>query len=230
MKRFIGHLFVLLFVIYNVNCYLFDKAIECEKHGVYSADPTNCADYYLCFQGRMLRFRCQWGLHWNEKLSKCDTPGNAKCAGSADTPPPLPDTPPPLPDTPPPTSQLKAGNKCPQDGEYFPEPTDCSSYYLCYDGVLRKHRCLWGLNWNQRAKKCDPTEECDETNQTPRPPIVDPVVEPKPTPAPTPKPTAKPTAKPTLKPTPKPTPPPTQTTDAPVDAKKEKLKVICYCE
>lgn len=85
MKTIVVFLLILSFVICNVNCFNFDKAPECAKHGVYSACPENCEKYYMCFQGRLLKFRCQWGLHWNNKLRLCDMPAEANCNENSDS-------------------------------------------------------------------------------------------------------------------------------------------------
>lgn len=99
MKAFVGYLLILSFVLYNVNCVKVDKTPECEKHGVYSACPDDCTKYNMCFQGRLLKFRCHWGLHWNEKHNKCDSPKDANCDKSLAVEPAEPDvseTTPPL--------------------------------------------------------------------------------------------------------------------------------------
>lgn len=57
---------------------------KCEQHGVYTADPDNCANYFMCFQGQLKKYRCHWGLHWNDKLKKCQSPEEANCNGKPD--------------------------------------------------------------------------------------------------------------------------------------------------
>lgn len=81
MKTFVGHLLILSFVICNVYGLKskFDLAPECKVPGTYSACPEDCSKYYLCFQGRLLRFRCPWGFQWNDRSKKCDRPENANC-------------------------------------------------------------------------------------------------------------------------------------------------------
>ncbi|VDM98093.1 unnamed protein product, partial [Thelazia callipaeda] len=42
----------------------------------YSADPTDCQQYYQCAQGRWVRMHCPGNLVWNPAISVCDWPKN----------------------------------------------------------------------------------------------------------------------------------------------------------
>ena len=42
---------------------------------------------------------------------------------------------------------------CPHDG-YFPDPDNCSKYYLCSGASLTQHDCGEGLTWDAELQLC----------------------------------------------------------------------------
>lgn len=232
MKAFVGYSFLLLFVMYNGNCLKFDKyekAPECEEHGVYTANPDNCAGFFMCFRGRLLSFRCHWGLHWNATHKYCDLPADVDCNGiPADTNTTLTPLEPVQPDVtekpPPPTSRF---TECSQHGAYSADPDNCLNYFMCFQGRLKKYRCHWNLHWNAKEKRCQSPEDAkcaEEFREKPTEPTAtdSTATESTVTESIATNPTA--TDPTSTDPT-----PPSETTKEPV-VEKEKLKVLCYCK
>lgn len=47
-------------------------------------------------------------------------------------------------------------NSACEPGQFYPDPINCNSYYLCVvSGVIRKQHCPSGLHWNNESKNCD---------------------------------------------------------------------------
>ncbi|XP_068222684.1 probable chitinase 10 isoform X2 [Palaemon carinicauda] len=74
---------------------------------------------------------------------------------------PIKESPPTPPPRPPPSSPLppgdggkQPGERC-REGEYYPKPGDCKSFFRCRNGQLEESRCTPRLHWNQRLKICD---------------------------------------------------------------------------
>lgn len=40
-------------------------------------------------------------------------------------------------------------------GKYYPDSTDCSSYYRCVYGKKKKEHCAPGLHWSPKSENCD---------------------------------------------------------------------------
>ncbi|XP_026742791.1 probable chitinase 10 isoform X2 [Trichoplusia ni] len=74
--------------------------------GEYHAAPGDCEGYLQCEGGAWRKHRCAPGLHWAEKVNRCDWPSFAKCTESASsastattTLAPMTSRPPPRPTT-----------------------------------------------------------------------------------------------------------------------------------
>ena len=59
------------------------------------------------------------------------------------------------------------GFNCPAPNGFFPNPSDCSSYYQCYQGTAYKKPCPNGLMYNAAATSCDwpANVNCDSNTQ-----------------------------------------------------------------
>ena len=57
----------------------------CENGEFYSV-PGDCAAFYTCIDGRLLKRKCPNGLNWNQKTRLCDWRSNTGCDESAGTP------------------------------------------------------------------------------------------------------------------------------------------------
>lgn len=81
-----------VFDYYDLECYDLDYGI-CHLDAPSEEDPEcplnsndlvflsgiTCEDYYICNNGVPIQMWCRKGMHWNEALRYCDSPGNAGC-------------------------------------------------------------------------------------------------------------------------------------------------------
>lgn len=38
---------------------------------------------------------------------------------------------------------------------YYPNPSDCSKYYMCHGGAMYEYNCRSSLLYNKKTKLCD---------------------------------------------------------------------------
>jgi len=62
--------------------------------------------------------------------------------------------------------KVKEPFTCPHDG-YFPDPDNCSKYYLCSGASLTQHDCGEGLSWDAELQLCgwSNTIDCKNGNR-----------------------------------------------------------------
>ena len=62
--------------------------------------------------------------------------------------------------------KVKEPFTCPHDG-YFPDPDNCSKYYLCSGASLTQHDCGEGLSWDAELHLCgwSNTIDCKNGNR-----------------------------------------------------------------
>merc|ERR1711973_970394 len=91
-------------------------------------------------------------LFFNPAISQCDFPENVDChQNSVDQLIKLRDVDP----TPSPTF------KCPEEEGLYPNPTDCSKFYQCFNHVAWAGQCPANLYFNPSLKVCDFPEKVD---------------------------------------------------------------------
>lgn len=65
----------------SVSSWKLDEAPECDTPGVFMANPDNCAGCLMCSKGRLLKFRCHWGLYWDATQKYCHFREEVDCNG-----------------------------------------------------------------------------------------------------------------------------------------------------
>ncbi|XP_041375175.1 acidic mammalian chitinase-like [Gigantopelta aegis] len=57
------------------------EAFTCrgKRNGFYP-HPSNCTKVYLCIQGRIYRYKCPYGFHWDTRRTICNWPQLAHCS------------------------------------------------------------------------------------------------------------------------------------------------------
>merc|ERR1711926_46929 len=96
--------------------------------------------------------KCPGILFFNPAISQCDFPENVDChQNSVDQLIKLRDVDP----TPSPTF------KCPEEEGLYPNPTDCSKFYQCFNHVAWAGQCPANLYFNPSLKVCDFPEKVD---------------------------------------------------------------------
>ncbi|KAH8372295.1 hypothetical protein KR093_010971, partial [Drosophila rubida] len=108
------------------------------------ANPSNCAGYYICTNGKYVAQLCGSGLYWNANAKQCQK-DDGQCNG---TPAP----------------------EC-VDGDVKENPANCAGYYNCTNGQYVAQLCGSGLYWNANAKQCQ--KDDGQCNGTPAPECVD---------------------------------------------------------
>jgi Chitin binding Peritrophin-A domain len=98
---------------------------------VFLADEDDCASYYVCFNGDMIHRTCHLPLLWDHRNSWCDFPQNVICPS------------------------LCPGLDDPDNPVYIPHETNCSYYYLCFNGTRLLRRCSDGLIWDRDLEWCN---------------------------------------------------------------------------
>ncbi|XP_022315648.2 acidic mammalian chitinase-like isoform X1 [Crassostrea virginica] len=158
------------------------------SNGFVFPNANECTSFYQCVHGKAVKISCQPWLHFNVKTSNCDWPSNVDCSLIVTTHAPVTTatttsspkttapatlapttlapttlapttiahtstTPTKSPTTPTPTGV------CPHDGTVR-DPTDCSKYYLCWDGVVLRpaKSCPEGKLFRSDTKVCDRPE------------------------------------------------------------------------
>ncbi|XP_037073339.1 peritrophin-1-like [Pollicipes pollicipes] len=131
---------------------------------VFIASNESCTDFYMCSHGVPYKLTCPGELYFNVVTGQCDYRQNVNCT--------VPSAPTRSPDSttskPAPTGlqrlvlaelELEELQRCPEtDGPYpvmFPNPDDCSSYFMCSHGVEKLRPCPPGLFFNNDTWTCD---------------------------------------------------------------------------
>ncbi|XP_063237600.1 probable chitinase 10 [Bacillus rossius redtenbacheri] len=113
----------------------------------YLPNPNDCGSYYECSNGIANLIKCPTGLEFSVTSNSCNYPQLAQC-GSSNTGVTVPSI---------------SGNLpkyyCPEvDGTtayIYPNPSSCSSYYMCAGGSLHLYQCQTGLEYSVEERGCD---------------------------------------------------------------------------
>ena len=123
------------------------------KYPVFLPNPTNCSTYYMCSHGVPYLYSCPNHLEFNSRTNTCDFSWRAGCTeteGTAQVKKVLPSGP---------VKASSSSEECPaKDGKYpvfLPNPSDCSTYYMCSHGVPYLYSCPDHLEFNSRTNTCD---------------------------------------------------------------------------
>lgn len=171
MHCFSGFAFcVLLAVTYASACTL----------GDFKSDPEDCSCFYECIGQDWIKLKCSPGLMWNDKIKNCDYPENVDCDTTGSTTEgTTPATTKPTETTTGTTevassttevvtsttesgSTTEGSNDCNCPAEDDPEhdilcsnPSDCGSFYKCFQGKPSLIKCPPGQEWAQELERCD---------------------------------------------------------------------------
>ena len=122
------------------------------KYPVFLPNPANCSTYYMCSNGVPYLYSCPGDLEFNSVTNTCDFSWRAGCKEIDETArtPGLPSRP---------VKTAVSDESCPaKDGKYpvfLPNPSDCSTYYMCSNGVPYLYSCPADLEFNSRRHVCD---------------------------------------------------------------------------
>ncbi|KAK6190648.1 hypothetical protein SNE40_002466 [Patella caerulea] len=133
MAIFWFKIYIVVLVISEVSSHLVtDWATYCGgKIGLFR-HPELCDRYIACSPSHLYIGMCPEGLHFNYKHNVCDWPYKADC------------------------KIQKQSNNCPDliicknHVKYFqfPDWSDCSKFYVCTYGVLKKNSCPMGMHYD----------------------------------------------------------------------------------
>lgn len=95
--------------------------------------PLTCEQYIICFHGNIIERSCAPGLHFSSEILRCNFPELANCDDGS--------------------------NPCPRDDDqqnptFVPNPNDCGSYYVCFNGDLIQRSCAENLWWDVNDEWC----------------------------------------------------------------------------
>ncbi|KAJ8925009.1 hypothetical protein NQ315_001174 [Exocentrus adspersus] len=158
---------------------------------------SNCSQYWECYQGSRYLMTCPTGQYWSVDHNYCDFQENVNCSlNNATTTTPIPTTTPgDTTSTSPGSTTTPSGNLttttttnggdtttttttgpwtpdplCPWPSgnlTFFPDPTNCSRYYECYEGNKYLMSCPSNLYWNELASVCDYLDNVECNNRNP---------------------------------------------------------------
>ncbi|CAO1314665.1 unnamed protein product [Diamesa tonsa] len=111
------------------------QAFTCPIANGLFADPTSASNFYNCGSNIANLMACGSGMIWNNP-KKWLVPTTVTV---------------PIVVT---TSPVNQPFQCPSDG-LFADPTNCSKYYSCGNGIAYSMPCNDGLKWNKVNQYCD---------------------------------------------------------------------------
>ena len=86
-------------------------------------DPSNCQNYYDCYNGCIYNRTCPENEYWNPVMNYCDWEWNVDCGVN------------PGP-TPPPNDFV-----CPEPNGFFGDAKNCIKFYECRNNISNHHTC-----------------------------------------------------------------------------------------
>lgn len=143
---------------------------RCEGNDPFTAvnfpHTNDCTRYLKCYMSKAFVLKCPQGLHWGQRLNRCDHPSLARCTSimnnndddktademreklnsiSSDADFMIPD------------------ERCVDEsvvGDHshpiqFAHPSDCQMFYKCFNSVAYKVSCPGGLHFNVKTQECD---------------------------------------------------------------------------
>ncbi|XP_050067417.1 probable chitinase 10 [Anopheles maculipalpis] len=103
----------------------------------FTASPTSCGEYYLCFQRKPFLMHCAPGSHWNFKTKQCDVAAVVKCKIQ--------------------TTKVHLDSMCVGNNDKFlSHPAYCDLYVYCRNGKASTQRCPFLTDWDTVSVRCVP--------------------------------------------------------------------------
>jgi len=126
--------------------YEYDYVSECPEENGFFADAVQCDRYYECQLGEVSEKLCPDGLVFDESshgFAKCGHPFSIDCEGRPELQP------------------AQSSEFCPRLNGYFahPDPTDCTTFYFCNDGIPNEISCPGGLVFDPSLGQCGYTDQ-----------------------------------------------------------------------
>ncbi|CAG0890806.1 unnamed protein product [Cyprideis torosa] len=123
-----------------------DFVSECPLPNGFFADAFDCDRYYECKSNVIQERRCPDGQVFNDYsvlFGRCDFPFNVDCTDRPGLQP------------------AKSSPNCPRENGYFshPDPTKCTEFFFCTDGVANPITCPGGLIFDPSKGSCGWPEE-----------------------------------------------------------------------
>lgn len=123
---------------------------------VHLPHPTDCNKFFKCLGGVAFEHLCPEGQHWSIDNNWCDFPENANCPLSTTESTGTTDG----TINPTTTPEPELHPDCPADDDkenptLLPNPTDCSKFFKCLEGVAFEHDCPEGQHWSVVNSWCD---------------------------------------------------------------------------
>lgn len=106
---------------------------ECNPNIVtWHPHPLTCTSYVICYHGNPIERPCAPGLHYNRVMEQCQWPHLAQC-------------------------DIRSG--CPAVDDhlkpvFLPNESDCSRYYVCFEGNRIARECAADLWWDVQYQWC----------------------------------------------------------------------------
>jgi len=144
-----------------------------EKEGFFP-DPTDCSKFYQCANYLAWEHQCPGKLYFNKATAQCDFPENVDCHQHSIKQPIKVQDIDPTPGT---------TFECPADTGFYPNPSDCTKFYHCFNHIAWQEQCSAGLYFNPTLNVCDFPENVDCHQDSIKQPIKVQDIEPTPSPA-----------------------------------------------
>lgn len=129
------------------------KMFFCPKNFGRFKNELHCDTFYSCFFNQPYLIYCPPPLLFSSKSNDCEWPEDSDC------PPPKPTTKKTKIEKL--TTTTEKPYNCPQPNGFFPDPTDCTSYFLCEDNVGSRFYCAPGKGFNSKYLSCNKPEDSD---------------------------------------------------------------------
>ncbi|XP_043210478.1 chondroitin proteoglycan 2-like [Amphibalanus amphitrite] len=139
------------------------------KYPTFLPNPYDCTTFYMCSHGVPYLFHCPAGLEFNKYSNTCVSPLQSQCT-EIEGKKSMKSVAAPNPGNV--MAVSEPAGTCPErDGAnpvFLPNPQDCSTFYLCSNGVPYLQHCPEGLEFNSRTNTCDFSWHagCQEINGT----------------------------------------------------------------
>lgn len=131
-----------------------EPSFECDPltDGVFP-HPIYCEYYYDCRGGVETEVKCQSQFLFDLRYYGCNYPEYTDC-GNRTRPDGYPGT-----VTPPEGSTTSttpgSGYQCPPEDGNYPDPTDCTRFYQCFQGIAYHHTCPFPLRFDIAQQVCN---------------------------------------------------------------------------
>ncbi|XP_048741724.2 peritrophin-1-like [Ostrea edulis] len=125
---------VLMFLCFGIFVSVTEGKTKACVHGTFSPHPTECSMYQVCVHGHQMNMTCVYGTAWDQKTSSCVDAAEKGCKIK---------------------DKSSDSFSCPSTFGQFPDPKDCTKYYVCSFGTATAKQCLKNTGWDPKLKLCN---------------------------------------------------------------------------